>query len=64
MRAWRIQVRNVDGNPVSWTSAMLRFAVAAFSWGLGGLGMLWCLIDKRKRSWHDLAAETEVISTV
>lgn len=62
MRAWRIQIRNVDGHAVNWASAMLRFAVAAFSWGLAGLGMLWCLIDRRKRSWHDLAAGTEVIS--
>jgi uncharacterized RDD family membrane protein YckC len=62
MRAWRIQVRGVDGNTVNWSSAMLRFAVAGFSWGLAGLGMLWCLIDRRKRSWHDLAAGTEVIS--
>lgn len=62
MRAWRIQLRNVDGHDVPWTRAMLRFAIAFFSWGLAGLGMLWCLIDRRSRSWHDLAAGTEVIS--
>lgn len=62
MRAWRIQVRGVDGNALNWASAMLRFAVAGLSWGLAGLGMLWCLIDRRKRSWHDIAAGTEVVS--
>jgi uncharacterized RDD family membrane protein YckC len=62
MRAWRIQLRRVDGGAVNWPSAMIRFVIAAFSWGLAGLGMLWCLIDRRGRSWHDLAAGTEVVS--
>ena len=62
MRAWRVQVRGIDGQNVNWSSAMLRFTVAIPSWGLAGLGMLWCLIDRRGRSWHDLAAGTEVVS--
>lgn len=62
MRAWRIQIRGVDGGAINWSSSMLRFVIAAISWGLAGLGMLWCLIDKRSRSWHDIAAGTEVVS--
>ena len=62
MRAWRIQVRRIDGGVLNWASAMLRFVIAPLSWGLAGLGMLWCLIDKRGRSWHDLAAGTEVVA--
>lgn len=61
MRVWRIKVRRRDGSTLNWAVAMLRFAVAIVSWTVGGLGMLWCLIDERGRSWHDLAAGTEVI---
>lgn len=61
MRAWRIQVRRSDGSALNWTVTMLRFAVAILSWSVGGLGMIWCLLDARGRSWHDIAAGTEVI---
>lgn len=61
MRAWRLQVRRDDGRPLDGTTTMLRFAVAIVSWSLAGLGMIWCLIDARRRSWHDIAAGTEVV---
>lgn len=61
MRAWRIQVQRSDGRSVNWANAMLRFAISIFSLSVLGLGMLWCLIDRRKRSWHDIAADTEVV---
>lgn len=61
MRAWRLRVRRVDGGPLNWSTAMLRFAVALLSWSVGGLGMIWCLLDAQRRSWHDIATQTEVI---
>ena len=62
MRAWRIQVRSSDGTGISLTQASIRFVFAWFSWLLFGLGILWCLIDRQKRSWHDIAAGTEVVT--
>lgn len=61
MRAWRLEVRRSDGSALNWSVSMLRFAVAILSWSAGGLGMLWCLLDARSRSWHDIASGTEVI---
>ena len=61
MRAWKLQVRRQDGGPLNWSTAMLRFAIALLSWSLGGLGMLWCLLDAQRRSWHDIATQTEVV---
>lgn len=61
MRVWRLRLRRTDLLPLRWPMASLRYAVAYLSWGLGGLGMLWCLVDRRRRSWHDLAAGTEVV---
>lgn len=61
MRAWRLRVQGDDGAALTWPTAALRFAVALLSWSLLGLGLLWCLVDRRKRAWHDLAARTEVV---
>lgn len=60
MRAWRLQLVHPDGQALSWSTAMLRFAVAIPSWLLGGLGMIWCLLDGQRRSWQDIVAGTEV----
>jgi uncharacterized RDD family membrane protein YckC len=62
MRVWRLQLRRADESALNWTTAMLRFAAAIFSWGALGLGMIWCLVDGRRRSWHDLVAGTEVVA--
>lgn len=61
MRVWRLQVRRDDGAALRWPIALLRYAAAYLSWGLAGLGMLWCLIDARRRAFHDLLAGTEVV---
>lgn len=61
MRAWRLQLRRGDGRPLTWPVAALRYAIAWLSWGLGGAGILWCLVDRRRRAWHDLAAGTEIV---
>jgi uncharacterized RDD family membrane protein YckC len=60
MRAWRLRVTRADGTRLMWPLALLRFGVAAISFGALGLGLLWALIDPQKRTWHDLAAGTTV----
>ncbi|TXH05059.1 MAG: RDD family protein [Nevskiaceae bacterium] len=60
MRAWRLQLRRTDGTALNWPIAMLRFAAAIPAW-LFLLGILWSLLDHRRRCWHDLAAGTEVL---
>lgn len=61
MRAWRLRLQRLDGSGLRWPIAATRYAVAFLSWGLAGAGVLWCLLDRRGRSWHDLAAGTELV---
>lgn len=61
MRSWRLRVQKADGSGLNWPTAAGRYALACLSWGLAGLGVLWCLVDRRRRAWHDLAFGTEVV---
>ena len=61
MRAWRIRITTVDGDALPWPRALLRFAVALLSLGALGLGFLWCLVDRERRAWHDLAARSACV---
>jgi len=58
LRAWKIKVLTFDQKPISWHQALLRFTTAIFSWSFFGLGFLWILIDKNRRSWHDNLSKT------
>lgn len=61
MRAWRLRVMRRDGSPLSWRDAWLRFLLAAPSLGLGGLGVLWALVDRDGQFLHDRLASTMVV---
>ncbi|MFA5531721.1 MAG: RDD family protein [Thiohalomonadaceae bacterium] len=61
MRAWRVRVQRPDGQPITWGQAALRYLVAILSWAVLGLGFLWSLIDREKRTWHDLVSETVLV---
>ena len=54
-------VRDSDGGPVSWGSAILRLIGYYISAIVFYIGYIWIFIDKRKRGWHDLIAGTVVI---
>ena len=58
LRAWKIKVLTFDQKPISWHQALLRFTTAIVSWSFFGLGFLWILIDKNRRSWHDNLSKT------
>lgn len=62
MRAWRLQLRrSSDGSAVGWLQALLRYVAAWVAW-LSVIGILWCLIDERKRCWQDIFSRTEVVT--
>ena len=63
MRAWKIKLISADKNLISWPGCLLRFLVAMVSLSFFGLGILWALVDKKNRGWHDLAAHTLLIKT-
>jgi uncharacterized RDD family membrane protein YckC len=64
MRAWRIKLVSDNDQIISWPRCVLRFFVAALSVSAFGLGILWALVDKKNRGWHDLAARTLLIRQV
>lgn len=62
MRVMRIRVvRDADGGPLNWTSAILRLIGYWISAMVFYLGFIWILFDNRKRGWHDLLAGTCVV---
>lgn len=61
MRAWRLQIRNLNAGPISWWQVLLRFLVAIPSALLLGLGYFWLLVDKKKLTWHDRYSETCIV---
>ena len=54
-------IQNADGSAITLWQALLRFVVAIGSWLFCGLGFLWVLWDKDKRSWHDIYSESRVV---
>lgn len=58
MLAWGLRVETADGSEVSPGQGTIRFLVAVVSWLPAGLGFLWQLWDKDKRTWHDRASGT------
>ncbi len=61
MQAWRIRVQNADGTSLAWTQCLLRFMIALVSGLCFGLGYLWMLWDKERRTWHDRYSESQVV---
>lgn len=54
-------VRDTDGGPLTWGTAIIRLVGYWVSGLVFYLGYIWVFIDKRKRGWHDLIASTVVI---
>ncbi|MFB4393208.1 MULTISPECIES: RDD family protein [unclassified Pseudomonas] len=61
MQVWGVRVQNADGSAISLWQALLRFLVSIASWLCLGLGFIWSLFDKRKRSWHDIYSQTQLV---
>jgi uncharacterized RDD family membrane protein YckC len=61
MRPWRLKVVAADGSAAATRALLLRYAVATLSLAAFGLGFLWSLVDRDRRTWHDLAAGTLLV---
>ena len=61
MQVWGVRVQNADGSRISLWQALLRFVVSIASWLCVGLGFVWSLFDKHKRSWHDIYSDTQLV---
>ena len=58
MRPWRLRVVAADGTAPTTRLLWLRYAIATLSTAACGLGLLWSLVDRERRTWHDLATRT------
>ena len=61
MRAWRLRVVDETGASPSYAAGTLRFGVAVVSLAAACIGFLWCLYDRDRRAWHDIAAKTRLV---
>jgi uncharacterized RDD family membrane protein YckC len=61
MQAWRLRVDDVDGGRISYQQTLQRFAGAWVSALCLGMGYLWALFDRDKRSWHDRLSHSRVV---
>ena len=60
-RPWRLKVLQADGRRPPLRALLVRYAVATLSLAAGGLGFLWCLFERDRRGWHDLASGTVLV---
>jgi uncharacterized RDD family membrane protein YckC len=58
--AMGIKVISVDGSPVSWGKAILRYIGYLISSPLA-LGFIWVAYDAKRQGWHDKIAGTYVV---
>jgi len=61
MQAWRTKLVCLDGSPrPTWTQCVIRFFVGLFAFALGGIGFLWMYTNPARKTWQDLASNTEL----
>ncbi len=58
MRSWRLRLATLEGRPVGWRRASVRFAAALLSWSALGLGFFWQWLDPERLCWHDRLSGT------
>jgi len=59
-----MKIVSSEGNNVSFWRAFFRNRIGYMISGMSlCLGFIWILIDKERRAWHDMAADTLVVTT-
>ena len=61
MKTWRIKLLSTSSGDFNWLQAGIRFCVAPMSCACLGLGFIWPVIDKKNRSWQDIASHSRLI---
>jgi len=61
MKTWRLRLVSAHGASVTLTQCGLRFVAAFIGIGLGGVSILWALIDRDRQFLHDRIAGTKII---
>jgi len=61
MKAWKLVLVNMQGDPPGLKRATLRYFSAILSWALAGMGFLWMLVDSNHYSLHDHLSGSKLI---
>lgn len=61
MKAWNLYLIKPDGKFIDWKTAFKRYLVSLLSIACFGLGFTWSLLDSRKRTWHDILTDTQIV---
>jgi uncharacterized RDD family membrane protein YckC len=60
MRSWRLRVESIDGSPVGWPQAVLRYPLAVMAWA-SVAGILACAVTRDRQALHDWASGTRTV---
>ena len=63
MKTWKLRLVRADGARISLRQALLRYLCAWPSLCLGGIGILYAVLDRERRFLHDRLAGTKIVST-
>lgn len=58
----KIKVVRTDGQPLSWSTGIIRYVGVVISVVCLFIGLLWVLWDPNKQGWHDKIANTYVVT--
>lgn len=58
MRAWRIRLTTIDGNPIAWTHTLQRFLTGFL---LFGITLLFMFSNTQQQAAHDRLSKTKII---
>lgn len=61
MKTWKIKLISNNSQLIGWKRVVIREMTAVISWLFLGLGFIWSIFDKQKRSWHDITSKTTLI---
>lgn len=61
LKTWKCRVVDINGGNISWKQATIRFSVALVSTAVVGIGFIWPLFHKERKTWHDIASNTKLI---
>jgi len=62
MKTWKLRVVGAKGARITLRQAMLRYALAWPGLLLGGIGILYALLDDERRFLHDRLAGTKIVA--
>ncbi len=63
MQTWKIRLVSAKGAALTSRQILLRYALAWPSLLLGGIGLVWALIDRDRQFLHDRLAGTRLVRT-